>query len=161
MAHLDGSGAGPVADLGRRSDGDGEEVNQHAELEEPPLYPRALVLELPPVLPDLDEQLAREGYAHDRVRGEQQPVLVVRLLHVVVDDVDQVLHVLVLPHGDVDQGEDVQEEVRLVAVLEHGEDLIDDGLLSEDHLFEGRNEQGVLDEDVVAVHHTEDEELVF
>jgi hypothetical protein len=68
--------------------------------------------------------------------------------------------VLVLPHRDVDEGQDVQQEVRLVAVLQDCQDLLDNCLISEDELVEGRHEERVLDEEGVPVHHAKQEQVL-
>ena len=67
---------------------------------------------------------------------------------------------LVLPDRDVDEGQDVQQEVRLVAVLEDTQDLLDNRLVSEDKLVKGCHKEGILDEEVVPMHHAEQEKVL-
>jgi hypothetical protein len=68
--------------------------------------------------------------------------------------------VIVLPHRDVDERQDVQQEVRLVAVLQDCQDLLDDRLISEDKLVEGRQEERILDEEGVTMHHAKKEKVL-
>jgi hypothetical protein len=68
--------------------------------------------------------------------------------------------VLVLPDRDVNEGQDIQQEVRLVAVLEDTQDLLDHSLISENKLVKGCHKEGILDEEGVPVHHAKQEQVL-
>lgn len=68
---------------------------------------------------------------------------------------------LVFPDRDINQCENVHEEVSAVSILQNVKNLADDQFLSEDHFVKSCNQESILKENIVSMHHAEDEQVLI